>query len=482
MKTTLFLALLFHFYLILPLCAQQPYTQVYGTVQTDINRGYKIIALPNNTFVIGGEWNGKAYLMKVAANGNQLRYRSLDTQINGNSTIKDMLLDADGSIVAVGECTRCANVTTDSLKKAFAIRTDTALTVLKTRVYNGANAANNILSAPSIARKGSNLIMIASTGGLGLNFEDLVLQSLNTNLDTVWRKVINSCSNCGFEYAYGIAPTSTGVTALIGHAFTDSITTYHFDLNGNILWKTRAFTFEGLDNATIAANGNGKIYIAGGAKGVAGFDPTKFTAIISTLSEATGVSLTGTVINTDTLTDETIRTLSVTTDGSILVGYSRTLSTSVASRVYRLNASDSQIASFTDIPNPDAITSMTVTSVVPMNNNGTQYAACGIRGLFNRTFFHSYTTVRVSTEESDLENDFTVYPNPTTSNITVKIPKTNTPVSLVLSNVLGQVLWKQTIKHSLVNEERYFTIAEKGFYFLQLQSEKKATVRKIRVE
>ena len=98
---------------------------------------------------------------------------------------------------------------------------------------------------------------------------------------------------------------------------------YHFNASGNVLWKTRNFTFVGLDNATIAANGNGKIYIAGGAKGIPGYDPTKFTAVITTISEADGATITGTVINVDTLTDETVRCLSISTDGSILVGHRR---------------------------------------------------------------------------------------------------------------------------------------------------------------
>ena len=180
------------------LSAQQTYTQVYGTVQTDINRGYKIVALPNNQFVIGGVWNNKAYLMKVGANGNQLVFKSLDGNINGNSVVKSLILDTDGSLIAVGECTRC--VQTDTLTKVFAIRTDANLTPLNTRIYGGSNPTNNSLFAPSIVQKGGNLIMIAGTGGIGFNFEDIVLQSLNANLDTIWRKTINSCAACGFEY------------------------------------------------------------------------------------------------------------------------------------------------------------------------------------------------------------------------------------------------------------------------------------------
>lgn len=416
MKTPNFFSILFCLICLCKLSAQQPYIQVYGTVQTDINRGYKIVALPNNTFVIGGEWNNKAYLMKVSANGNQLIFKSLDTQISGNSLVKDILVDADGSLVVVGECTKC--VATDTLTKVFAVRADANLEPSNLRIYGGSNAGNNVLAAPSIARKGSNLMLIATTGGLGFNFEDIVLQSLNANLDTIWRKTINSCAACGFEYPYGLAATANGFATIIGHAFTDSLTMYHFNASGNVIWKTRNFTFGGLDNATIAANGNGRIYIAGGAKGLPTYDPTKFTAAITTIAEADGSTITGTIINTDTLTDETVRCLSIATDGSILVGHRRsvpnTLGTYGASRVYRLNALTSQIESFTDIPNPDVLTSMDIKSVVPMAANGTQFAATGIRGLFHRTWFYSLNRV-VGTENAldlDPQNQWRIAPNP----------------------------------------------------------------------
>ncbi len=483
MKTPPFFSFFFFLTFVPVLWAQQPYIQVYGTVQTDINRGYKIVALPNNTFAIGGEWNNKAYLMKVSANGNQLIFRSLDGSFAGNSSVKDIVLDADGSLIAVGECTRCA--TTDTLKKAFALRVDANLTPLNVRIYAGSNPANNVLFAPSIVRKGSNLLMIASTGGLGLNFEDIVLQSLNANLDTIWRKTINSCAACGYEYPYGLAVTANGFATIVGHAFTDTLTMYHFNASGNILWKTRSFTFGGLDNAAIAANGNGKIYIAGGAKGLPTYDPTKFTAAITTISEADGSTITGTIINVDTLTDETVRCLSVATDGSILVGHHRgapnILGTYGVSRVYRLNALTSQIESFTEIPNPDVLTPIDIKSVVSMTANGTQFATTGLRGLLNRTFFYSLNRV-VGTKNSDVKRDFTVFPNPTSGNFTIKIPETDAPLSLTLSNLLGQNVWSKILNRADSLENRQFSIAEKGVYLLQLQSETGIVVLKITVK
>ena len=483
MKITQFFSLLFCFIFLPMLSAQQTYTQVYGTVQADINRGYKIVALPNNQFVIGGVWNNKAYLMKVSANGNQLVFKSLDGNINGNSVVKDIILDTDGSLIAVGECTRC--VTTDTLTKVFAIRTDANLTPLNTRIYSGSNPTNNSLFAPAIVKKGSNLMMIAGTGGIGLNFEDIVLQSLNANLDTIWRKTINSCAACGFEYPLGLAATANGVTTIVGHAFTDSLTMYHFNTSGNILWKNRYSTLGGLDNGTIASNGNGKIYIGGGVKGVAGIDPTKFTAAITTIAEANGATLTGTVINVDTLTDESIRSLAVTTDGSVLVGHHRAapnqFGTYAASRVYRLNASDSQIAGFTELPNPDVLTPVDISSVVPMNANGTQFAATGYRGLFSRTYFFSLNRV-VSTKNTTLQPGFTVFPNPTSGNFNIMIPESNEPLSLTLTNILGQVIWTKTLDKNRPLSNQAFSVAEKGVYLLQLQSVSSIAVQKLTVE
>ena len=469
---------LFFLFFVFKMSAQQNFSKVFGSVGADINRGYKIVALPDKSFIIGGDWNGQGYLMRLMPNGNQLKYKTLATTL-GTTSIKDLVLDATGTTVfAVGECKKC--VAGDSTVRVFAVKADTAnLSFTGFRVYEGNNAANKIMLTPSIARNGTDLFMSATTAGGGLNFEDYTLTKLNTNLDTVWRKVYNSCGACGFEYAWGTTATPNGVTTVLTHAFTDSATIWHFDLNGNPLWKIRSYTTQGIDNLAIAAK-NDKVVIGGGIKGLF-YDPTTYTAAIAVLSETTGVQVGAIGISVDTLTHETVTSVDFTNNGSVLVGYKRTEPTRVASRVYRLNPTTYAIAGFTEIPKDDDFTGTFITNAVSLNNDGTEFAACGFQGLNNRTFFFSRNSVRVAAEDVDLDSQLSVFPNPNSGHFQVKIPIFEGFLSLTITNSLGQIVLQQKIPPSVSAHFLPVSVGQKGIYFCQIQSEKGIVVRQVLV-
>ena len=321
--------------------------------------------------------------------------------------------------------------------------------------------------------------MSATIAGAGLNFEDYTLTKLNTNLDTVWRKVYNSCSACGFEYAWGTTATPNGVTTVLTHAFTDSATIWHFDLTGNPLWKVRSYTTQGIDNVAIAAK-NDKVVIGGGVKGLP-HDPTTYTAVIAVLSETTGVQVGAIGISADTLTHETVTSVDFANNGSVLVGYRRAESTRVASRVYRLNPTTYAVAVFTDIPKDDDFTSTLITSVAALNNDGTEFAACGFQGLNNRTFFFSRNSVRVATDDMDLGSQLSVFPNPNSGHFQIQIPIHEGFLSFKITNSLGQIVLQQIIPPSVWEHFLPVSVGQKGVYFCQIQSEKGVVVRQVLV-
>ena len=87
---------------------------------------------------------------------------------------------------------------------------------------------------------------------------------------------------------------------------------------GNVRWKVRSFTFNGIFGGALAYS-NGKIYIGIGVNGTP-YDYSFYTAIIQTLSESTGSVLAITNIN-DPFSDRYISSLEVAPNGNLIVGY-----------------------------------------------------------------------------------------------------------------------------------------------------------------
>jgi SprB-like repeat protein/type IX secretion system substrate protein len=365
------------------LYAQQTYLEVYGSVQTDINLSNEILQLTDTTFVLGGEWNGVGFLMKVNHKGTLLDYFFLDNTIPGNSAVTAMTLDPGGNIIATGECDHCAPG--DSLKKIFTVATEPSLLLINSVIYAGVTPSNNQIYAPSIARKGNQLILAATTGGTGLNLEDIALFSITSNLDTLWRRTFNSCAGCSFDEVADIVPTSAGYAVLVVHG-TDSLTLYHVNENGTLIWKKRnpvpaGTIYTGLEYRA------GTIYACGSE--AAGGHPGGF---IRRFSESDGSPAGSMSLSMAGMADE-VAGLRFSNDGTLLAIHRRAQPNSFGSysvsRIYRVNVAASQVIDFTEIPNPDVLTGITAASVVPLTDDGTEMAVCGSQGFYSRSFFFS---------------------------------------------------------------------------------------------
>ncbi|MDX2250483.1 MAG: T9SS type A sorting domain-containing protein [Bacteroidia bacterium] len=366
----------------------QTFMKVYGDLPADTTRAYKILPLPDTTFLIGGQWDNKAYIMKVDYDGSILNYFDISDTISGLSKVLDMLQLPNGEVVAVGECENC---TPDSTDHVFAVRVDTALNLFNLRFFYGTSPTNSFTYGPSVAYGNGVLAVSMSKAGAGLNFEDVWVHSLDNNLNTLWDQTYHSCGNCGFDYAYDLTPTNTGFAMIVGNAFLDSVRMYHLSPTGAILWKKAHYNWDGISIGKLVAS-NGTIYLAGGVKGLP-IDSLHFTAVISAFYESDGATKGFAIVN-DSLINERFYDIQLSSGGTLLAGYTRNepnlFGTYLVSRLYRIDTANFSVLGYVQIPNPNTITNMGVQSVVPFNADATEFASCGIRGFINRGFYYAH--------------------------------------------------------------------------------------------
>ncbi|GAB4253056.1 MAG: hypothetical protein Kow0027_18110 [Saprospiraceae bacterium] len=367
--------------------AQQTHLEFYGTEQIDINQGHDLLQVNDSTFIIGGEWNNAGYLALVDQAGQLLDYFFLDGTIPGNSRVLDLEQDLAGNIIAAGECDHC--VTGDTTNRIFAVAVEPNLLFINSAIYEGSELSNKQIAEPSIARKGNQLVLAASQGGTGLNFSDLRLIGITSNLNVSWSKVYNSCGNCGFDQPLGISTTLNGFGVLVRNAFTDSVTLYALNDTGAVLLKKRlpepaGTQFLGLDYRLGTFYAFGYQTPAGGNK----------EGTIWRIGETDGSIISTFPVAFPSVNDEIVATR-FASDNLLLAVSQRaepnSLGTYTVSGMFRVNAINGTINGFTEIPNPDVFTNMSATAVVPLDIEGTELAATGSRGFYSRTFFFSVT-------------------------------------------------------------------------------------------
>lgn len=365
--------------------AQQTHLEFFGQIQLDINRGNDLIPVSDSTFVIGGEWNSEGFLALVDVKGQLLDYFFLGSTIPGHSRVLDLEQDLAGNIIAAGECDHC--VSGDTTRRIFTVAVEPNLLFINSAIYEGSEPSNKEIAGVHIARKGNQMVLSAWQGGPGLNFTDLRLLGITSNLNVSWSKVYNSCSNCGFDVPQGIITTLNGFGVLVRNAFTDSVTLYTLNDTGAVLLKKRipeppGTQFLGLDyrlgtfyafgyQTPPGGNQEGIIWRIGETDG----------SILSTFSVAFS-SVNDRLVATHFANDNLLLAVNQRSEPNSLGSYT-------VSTVFRVNAIDGTVSGFTEIPNPDVFTSMAASAVVPLNLEGTELAAVGTSGFYNRTFFFS---------------------------------------------------------------------------------------------
>ncbi len=362
--------------------------RAYGQVQADINRAYKVLPLPDSTFVIAGEWNKQAYLMKIDSLGDTLLFRTYTNEIGGNSKFLDLAADSAGGVVAVGECTHCMGA--DTVTKVVVLKTDANLQLdLSSGVkkfgtaQGGPFPSNTQRYSPKITAAPGGF-MLVSTVGIGgtLNAEDLVMTRLSASLDSLW----STFHLLGFfERASDIVFTGDGYAIAINRPFSPSATALKTDTSGIAQWS-RVVSSLSLQGMVYLPASQQLVLTGSRATPSQGGD-----VLLMRLDAASGAPLDSLLIG-DPLND-TGFDLQVLDDGNLLLAAQfaqpNAAGSFLTSRIYRIQASPLQALGFDLIPNPDSITNMGVQSVLPLSCHGRQFLAVGIRGFYNRTFFHA---------------------------------------------------------------------------------------------
>ena len=402
MKTSVLLFLLWSTSLH-PLFAQcQIITLPYGQVQIDINRGYKIIPTPDSNFVIAGEWNNEAFLLKVDAQGQQLALKKYGNAITGQSSFLDIVATPDGGFVAVGECIYCV-VPDDSLRKVVAIKTDADLNLdaaigvkkFGTVTLPGGFVTNGEQHAPLLVRTGDTYLLASSvTLGLGLNWEDVCLTRLSDALAPLW---VKSYHTGYFEAPGGFAATNDGFILPVNRAFTTQATLLKINQNGDFVWLK---TFEAdAVRGIVYLPSTDDVVVVGGRNTP---DQAK-QAMLLQFDADSGIARDSLFLGDDQ-GDEgyDVKPLA---NGGLLVGVvsnqTNPFGLYATSRIYRVKTDTLQADCYYLVPNPDNITNMGVRSILPLSENGKDFAVAGIRGFSNRTFFHTRQdceTTRVNAE------------------------------------------------------------------------------------
>ncbi|MFN0216031.1 MAG: T9SS type A sorting domain-containing protein [Saprospiraceae bacterium] len=388
--------------LALPLLAnaQNPYkfTRPYGAIQTDINRGYKIIPTQDGNFVVAGEWNGNGYLMKLNCKGDSIERKTYTAVVGGNSTITDVLELPNGDLLVAGHCDHC--VEGDTTGKVLLFMTDAGLNYKPTvgvkkflpPVTGPLMTTGQALPETKLAVANDGYYVLSITQCLSdsspsfscWNAEDSYVSKLDHTLNIQWQKLLNYKNEFIFHTENApqirVGLNSIYVSRWGNHILggflgqQDSSVVQKTDLNGNPL-ISKAFKGRILHTALNPAG-------------------TVLTCVgeIDTVAWLMNLDAnTLNVLNSSFMT-ETNRTQAVavqySSNGHLLVGSKHWRQFSVQSRTLRMQ-SDFAVLSVDTIPNPDNITNMSITSLWPTNADGTRFVSCGIRGFYNRTFFHA---------------------------------------------------------------------------------------------
>jgi hypothetical protein len=95
--------------------------------------------------------------------------------------------------------------------------------------------------------------------------------------------------------------------------------------------------------------------------------------------------------------------------------------------------------------------------------------------------FNNGVTTGIPT--NDLTASFSVYPNPTSGAFTVNISNTvNSDLTITLTNIEGQVIYRNVVKNALNHQETIDNQLAKGLYFLSVNNGKEVKVQKVVVQ
>ncbi len=105
-----------------------------------------------------------------------------------------------------------------------------------------------------------------------------------------------------------------------------------------------------------------------------------------------------------------------------------------------------------------------------------QSNTCSI--LLESTTDENLTNNSTVTNISEINNQFSIYPNPSTGIFTINLQASERPCSVSITNITGKIIYKQ---QSIIPNSQ-FSIKEKGIYFINIQTEKSIYSQKLIIQ
>jgi dienelactone hydrolase len=370
-------------------------TAFYGDAEAAYNRAHSLLALPDGTFLAAGEWEGAAAVFQLDEAGGLLGYETYSAAIGGTvSALSGLAHLADGSIIALGQCTGCGPE--DEQERSIVLKLEAGLALQQFRLLGKPASCDNCthLNRNPVLLADAERIIVASEVGVDnpLNFSDLNFSVLTHELEVEYSTRLHFR---GFDQPFAVLPYEGNYLVLANHPVSESGVSFAlFNRFGSALNTTQPLA--GVVGYAALWSDN-QIVVAGQA--IAGV--TERHPWIGRFS------LPGRQLLDEIRLEEPFNGQGV---ALALLGPCRALlgtwqaqpndlGTYRASRVYRLSWCDSlRLAGPPDaLPNPNELTSMTLQSLTALDNSGYRYLAAGWRG-FNqsRSFVHSRRVVPLS--------------------------------------------------------------------------------------
>jgi len=385
--------------------AQSLVNEAYGYLGVDVSRGNKIVRTADGNFLLGGESNGGAFLIKVDCGGRLLGALILGDQLGQLSGVNDLIIQTDGSIVVAGTCKNC--VASDTLGRVFVLKTDANLVLDETtgiKFFADPNQPNSAIvnyAAPSIARLGNgNFVMAYQDDFFGGNL-DLVL------LDDQLNYLTGQFHHFAFiESAPSVTANGNGFTVAetaftFGETYFGSVSHYALfsDPPGfSLSWERKIEA----SPRKILTHPNGKLYLAA-TQPYSGLDSDVMVMELDpdeqgTPSDSIFFDLYDIGLN-DAAAD-----LRITANGSLILAQTASTSPFTAACVRLLDVAPlAQIQEEVILPQNGTFI-MDARSIVPISPSGSGYAMTGVRDhTANRTFFYQKSALSCAPNSVVLE-------------------------------------------------------------------------------
>ncbi|MEO8150374.1 MAG: T9SS type A sorting domain-containing protein [Bacteroidia bacterium] len=432
-----------------------------------ITGGFESSSITFGTTTLTNTGTGNFFIVKYDASGNVLWAKSAGgASNNGGAGIST---DASGNVLVTGDfqsvsvtfgTTTLTNAGSISTNDIFVVKYDASGNVLWAKSAGGnstdyvrgisTDASGNVLITGSFQSDsisfGTTTLTNASAGN-----NDIFVAKYDVSGNVLWAKSAGGSSS---DEGWGIATDVSGNVAITGHFNSSSITLgsttltnagaddifiIKYDASGNVAWaKSAGGTFYD-DGFGISTDSSGNLIVTGN------FQNPSITFGTTTLTNSGGADI-----------------FIVKYDASGNVLWAKSAGGTSYDGAFGSSSDANGNILVTGYFQSPSITFGTTT----LTNTG----------LYDIFIAKLYSTVSAAIEEQNSNNGVSIYPNPSTGQISITSSKDIDEVTI--TNPLGQVVYQAKPKDKNLS----IKIKDDGIYFVTITSDKKTSTQKIIVQ